>query len=135
MDLLTPDTSIALLRASQGETLSAEQNVKSKKTAENLQEIEETAQDFEAVFLTEMMKPMFEGIETDGLFRGGKGEEVFRSFLLQEYGKIMSQSGGVGIADHVKEQMIRLQEQQVKPQEFAEINIEEGQTNDINQED
>ena len=77
----------------------------------NLKKLEEAAQDFEAVFITEMMKPMFKGIKTDGLFGGGKGEEVFRGFLLQEYGKIVAKSGTFGIADHVKAAMIQMQEQ------------------------
>ena len=77
----------------------------------NLQRLEETAKDFEAVFITEMMKPMFEGIKTDGTFGGGKGEEVFRGFMLQEYGKKMADTGTFGIADHVKAAMIQLQEQ------------------------
>ena len=40
--------------------------------------IDETAQDFEAMFVTEMMRPMFDTVEVDQTFGGGKGEEVFR---------------------------------------------------------
>ncbi len=32
------------------------------------------AEEFEAVFLSEMLGPMFEGIETEGLGGGGMGE-------------------------------------------------------------
>lgn len=77
----------------------------------NMSRINEAAQDFEAMFLTEMLKPMFEGIEVDPVFGGGKGEEVFRGFMLQEYGKMVAASGGIGLAEHVKAEMIRLQEQ------------------------
>ncbi len=72
--------------------------------------IEESARDFEAMFVTEMMKPMFEGIETGGLFGGGKTEEIFRGFMLDEYGKMVAQTGQLGIADMVKAQMIEMQE-------------------------
>ena len=41
---------------------------------------------------------------------GGHGEEVFRSMLLQEYGKTIAQSGSLGIANHVKQEMLKLQE-------------------------
>ena len=77
----------------------------------DLKAIEGAAQEFEAVFITEMMKPMFEGIETNGTFGGGKGEEVFNGFMLQEYGKIMAETSSFGIADHVKAAMIQMQEQ------------------------
>lgn len=120
MDFLSPDTNLALMRASQGESL------KTDKLPKNIKEIEDTAKEFESVFLAEMLKPMFEGIETDGMFGGGKGEEVFRSFLLKEYGDIMTQAGGIGLADHVKEQIIQMQEQQVNTQEFLEIKPKEG---------
>ena len=105
---LTPDTTIALLQASQGDLKSVSKSVKSDK---DMAKIEDAAQQFEAVFMAEMMKPMFEGISTDGMFGGGKGEEVFQGLLIQEYGKILSQTGSIGIADQVKEEMIRMQEE------------------------
>ena len=74
-----------------------------------MQNIDEAAQDFEAVFISEMLKPMFEGIETQAPFGGGKGEEVFRSILLQEYGKSIAKQGGIGLADAVKAELIKAQ--------------------------
>ena len=75
----------------------------------DMEQIETAAKEFEAVFITEMMKPMFEGIETDGTFGGGKGEEVFRGVLIDEYGKMLSKTGQLGIADKIKAEMIRMQ--------------------------
>ncbi len=75
----------------------------------NMQKIDETAQEFEAMFLTEMLRPMFEMVEVNKTFGGGRGEEVFRSFMLDEYGKQLSAGGGIGIADMVKEQLIEMQ--------------------------
>lgn len=75
-----------------------------------LRRIDESAKDFEASFLSEMIKPMFEGIEVDEMFGGGRGEEVFRDMMVQEYGKKMSDSGGVGIAAFVRNELIRQQE-------------------------
>ena len=106
---LTPDTNMALLQAAQTDTTQASKAVKKAAQSKEMEKIEHAAQDFEAVFLAEMMKPMFEGISTEPPFGGGKGEEVFRSMLLQEYGKLVAQTGGVGLADHVKEQMIQMQ--------------------------
>ena len=70
----------------------------------------ETAQDFEAMFLSIMLDFMWKGPNTDSLFGGGKGEEMFHSVLTQEYGKTMARSGGIGIADTIYHEIIKLQE-------------------------
>jgi len=72
--------------------------------------IRETAEEFEAVFLTQLVEQMFSSLSTDGPFGGGQGEKVFRSMMAQEYGKIMASNGGVGIADDVQKEMLKLQE-------------------------
>lgn len=69
------------------------------------------AETFEAMFLTQMLRPMFEGIETDSYFGGGHAEEVYRSMMLEEYGKQMVSRGGIGIADRVYEVILQNQEQ------------------------
>lgn len=68
------------------------------------------ATDFEAMFLSEMMRPMFAGLKTDGPFGGGHGEEVFRSFMLEHYGKAIARSGGVGLSDSIYRTMVKMQE-------------------------
>ncbi len=82
-----------------------------KKTGNGLDmaAIDAAAKDFEAVFVSEMIKPMFEGIKVDATFGGGKGEEMFRGLMIDEYGKMISQTGQVGIADAVKEKLIEMQ--------------------------
>lgn len=105
---MTQDTSLAILQASQGNGTDIAKKLKDGRTMEK---ISETAEEFEAVFIAEMMKPMFEGISTEAPFGGGKGEEVFRSMLLQEYGKTMAKTGSVGVADAVKRELIKAQEQ------------------------
>ena len=72
------------------------------------------AQDFEAFFLAQAMDAMFAGIESDKLFGAGNGENVYRSLLSQEYAKVAAKSGGVGIADAVQREILRLQEAQKK---------------------
>ena len=109
MDKMAPDTTLALMQTTQANTAQAANKVKSAKSSINLQKAEAAAQEFEAVFIAEMMKPMFEGISTDAPFGGGKGEEVFRGMMLQEYGKLLSQTGGIGLADDLKQTMIRMQ--------------------------
>ena len=46
--------------------------------------------------------------EEDG--QGGFASDTYRGMLLNEYGKLMAQSGGIGIADHVKQAMLQNQE-------------------------
>lgn len=73
-----------------------------------------TAEDFEAFFLAQAMDSMFAGLNCDKLFGGGSGESVYRSLLSQEYAKVATKSGGVGIADAVQREILRLQEAQKK---------------------
>ena len=69
-----------------------------------------SAQDFEAMVLSEMISPMFAGLKTDGPFGGGQGEEAFRGFLTQEYGKAIAARGGIGVADMLIRSLMVTQE-------------------------
>jgi flagellar protein FlgJ len=68
------------------------------------------AQDFEAVFLNSMFQHMFTGIDGEGPF-GGKGATgMWRSVLTDQYAKSIAKAGGIGIADHVYQNLIAHQE-------------------------
>ena len=75
------------------------------------EQIRRTAEEFEASFLSQMFKPMFEGLETDGPFGGGSSEETWRSFLLDAMAKQTVKAGGIGLADTVMSEMLKMQEQ------------------------
>lgn len=77
----------------------------------NYAQIEAKAKEFESVFIAEMMKPMFEGIEVDPMFGGGNSEEIFKGMLVQEYGKKIAETKSIGIADFVKRELIRIQQE------------------------
>ena len=68
------------------------------------------AVEFEQFFIAQMLEHMFAGISTDGPFGGGNGESIFRSLLNTEYAKNISRAGGIGIADVVQREILRLQE-------------------------
>lgn len=72
--------------------------------------IDKTSKDFEAMFMAQMLQPMFESVEVDGLFGGGHGEEVMRGLLVQEYGKSLAANSNSMISDAVKSEMLRAQE-------------------------
>jgi len=75
----------------------------------------ETAEQFEASFLSQMLKPMFEGLKTDGPFGGGDAEATWRSFMIDAMAKQTVKAGGVGLADTVVAQMLKMQEAQELP--------------------
>jgi Rod binding domain-containing protein len=79
--------------------------------------IEKVAEDFEAFFAGTYFEQMFSGIEPDPVTGGGEGEEMFRSLMLQEYGKAVAKQHKLGIADIVKAQLLRLQEAQQETME------------------
>ncbi len=70
----------------------------------------QAAEEFEAVFLAQMLGPMFDNLETDGMFGGGSSEKIYRSLLVQEYGKSIAKTGGIGISDAVQSEILKLQE-------------------------
>ena len=78
--------------------------------AQTHQQARKIAEDFEAVFLTQMLQPMFEGIKPEAPFGGGNSEAMWRSMQIEEYGKAITKAGGIGIADSVYREIIKLQE-------------------------
>lgn len=73
-------------------------------------ELEDQAVEFEAVFLAEMLKPVFETVPTDGPFGGGSAEETWRGMLVENYAKDMAASGGIGLSRSVLSELIALQQ-------------------------
>lgn len=73
-------------------------------------EAEKVAKEFEHMFVSQMLQPMFQGLATDGLTGGGAGEEMYRPMLVDEYAKAISaQSGGFGIGAAVLKEILKLQ--------------------------
>lgn len=68
------------------------------------------AEEFEAFFLSQVLDTMFKGIKSDGMFGGGQAEAAYRPMLLQEYGKLLAERGGVGLADAVMRELLTTQE-------------------------
>ena len=69
-----------------------------------------TAVEFEAFFLGQMLQPMFANIDTAPPFGGGHSEKIWRSMMVDEFGKSMAEAGGIGIADSIQREILRLQE-------------------------
>ena len=70
----------------------------------------EAAESFEAVFLSQVLNTMFSGIKAGGPFGGGAGSEIYRSMLNEEYAAAIARQGGIGIADRVYNEILKVQE-------------------------
>ncbi len=69
------------------------------------------AQDFEAMALGELLKPMFDTIDlSQNPFGGGDGEAAWQPMLVTELAKKIAAGGGLGLAQPIYEQMLRMQE-------------------------
>jgi len=64
---------------------------------------------FEAMFLNSMFQQMFTGMDGDGPMGGSGALKVWRSFLTDEYAKTFAKNGGIGIATHVYDYILKLQ--------------------------
>ena len=71
----------------------------------------QTAEDFEASFLTQMLKPMFDSLSTEAPFGGGEAEGTWRGFLVEAMAKQTVKAGGIGLTDTIVAEMIKMQEQ------------------------
>ncbi|MGV9009745.1 rod-binding protein [Brevundimonas sp.] len=71
----------------------------------------QTAEDFEASFLTQMLKPMFDSLSTEAPFGGGEAESTWRGFLVEAMAKQTVKAGGLGLSDTIVSEMIKMQEQ------------------------
>lgn len=72
--------------------------------------IAKSAQDFEAMAIGQLLKPMFDTVDTSkGAFGGGPGEEAWKPMLVQEFAKQIEAHGGLGLAKPVYDAMLRMQ--------------------------
>ncbi|MEM8791509.1 MAG: rod-binding protein [Pseudomonadota bacterium] len=68
--------------------------------ADRAADLERAAIDFEAVFLSEMLRHAGLGQAREA-FGGGAGEEVFSSLLTQQWATSLAENGGIGLAEHL----------------------------------
>lgn len=104
------DAASSLLQAQASYNQARLEQSKSGLSAETLQKIDAKAKEFEAVFLQEMFSTMFTGLEEGGTYGNGPGADTWKSMLVEQYAKGVSDAGGIGIAAAVKRELIALQE-------------------------
>lgn len=67
------------------------------------------AREFEAVFLADAFKAMMKDIPADPL-GGGSASESWRELLVDEYARDMVRRGGLGLAEAVADELMKIQE-------------------------
>lgn len=70
---------------------------------------EQAGEEFEGLVLGFLLNTMFSTVEVNPLTGGGSAEETYRGLLIEEYGKAVTASGGLGIAEQVTRQLMQLQ--------------------------
>lgn len=109
MPTLATDADVMRIQTQQSETTKRVGNL-NKSHAVSPEQMDKVAEEFEAQFIGQMLENMFSTVDTNSFLGGGEAEEMYRSMMIDEYGKIIARSGGVGVSDHVKREMLRMQE-------------------------
>ncbi len=79
------------------------------KTAKELS-AKRAADEFEAIFISQMLKSMSVGVKTDGMFGGGQSEAIYKDLMNEELGKVMTSKGGIGMSDAIYREILKNQE-------------------------
>ena len=76
----------------------------------SLAKIDAIAQDFESQFVSQMLSSMFSTTDIKDGLGGSEAEETYQSMMVNEYGKILTRTGGFGVAAQIKRHLLNLQE-------------------------
>jgi flagellar protein FlgJ len=68
-------------------------------------ELKEACQDFESIFVKQLLDGMRKTINKTGLLSGGLTEEIYEDMLYSEYAREISRSGNLGLADLLYNQL------------------------------
>ena len=77
-------------------------------------QVEQAGRDFESMFVSQMLEQMFGESIGNEAFGDDDSNEVYKGLMVQEYGKIIADGGGIGIAQYittqVQRELLKLQE-------------------------
>ena len=102
------DPAGAALSLSAG-SLTDAQNAQALAALKTKAKVKAAAENFEGMFLNSMFQQMFTNIDGEGPFGGSGALKVWRSFLTDQYAKTFAKAGGVGIAAHVYNELLKQQ--------------------------
>ena len=76
----------------------------------DLEKTRKAVEDFEAFFISQTFEQMYSTVPVNETFGGGNAEKIFRSMLIDEYGKMTARSGGIGLTNQIMAQLLQQQE-------------------------
>ena len=75
------------------------------KGVSNDAKLRETASEFEAIFIQQMLKTMRETSFESDLLPKSEGEKIFRSLLDEQYANLSAKSGSLGLGEMIFQQL------------------------------
>jgi peptidoglycan hydrolase FlgJ len=73
-------------------------------------QIDAVAKNFESMFVSQMLEQMAGDSLGSEAFGDSETNDIYKGLVMEEYGKIIARSGGIGIAPYVKSELLKLQE-------------------------
>jgi flagellar protein FlgJ len=67
----------------------------------------QASQEFEAIFIKQMLKVMRDTVPEDDILDGGMAEDIFEDMLYDQYALKMAKTAGFGLADQIYLQLVR----------------------------
>ena len=71
--------------------------------------LRETAQEFETVFLAQLLGTLNRGLG-QALSGEGGDQDIYQDMFNQEVARLISRTGGIGVADAILREMLKMQE-------------------------
>lgn len=82
--------------------------LKTAAKGKDLKKLKEASQEFEAYFINMLFKEMRKTIQEGGLVEKSQARSTFENMLDEEMSKNMSKQGGLGLADMIYNNMVRV---------------------------
>jgi flagellar protein FlgJ len=73
-------------------------------------ELEKACQEMESIFLNFLLKEMRNTIHKSGFINGGTAENIYTGMLDAELSKVISERGGIGLSQILREQLGKISE-------------------------
>src|SRR5438128_248004 len=87
-------------------SLSREKAVVGRMDAGTSRKLHEAAQEFESLFIDQMLQTMRRSMPEGGLLGAGSGQRTFREMLDQEMSRQIAHSGGLGVGELLWQQLV-----------------------------
>jgi Rod binding domain-containing protein len=76
-----------------------------QKPIDKTSDLYKACEDFESLFIKQMLDVMRKTVEKNGLFDGGIAEDIYEDMLYDEYAKKMAQTAQFGLAETIYRQV------------------------------